>query len=210
MIFFFKFYNPRVIKTPLHEYAHISLIALLTSSFRIVKRKIEYINLNALQFLFNIYKHLCDLNQICRNSSLILMKKRAPDWLNSSLWSSPHPPPSPPRNDSAIAAAVSPPAAAIPPEPPASSAYTHTTKGENKDPLSTHDGYNAIACCSDEENGGSSANSTASLPAPPANLDISRQTQILEEVLVLALYLFLFCLSLFFFLKWAHTDKIAQ
>ncbi|KAL8473535.1 hypothetical protein ACS0TY_030387 [Phlomoides rotata] len=110
------------------------------------------------------------------------MKKSAPDWLNSSLWSSPHPPPSPPRNDSAIAVAVSPPAASSPPEPPAYSPNTHTTKEENRDPLSNSDGYNASACCRDEENGGTSANSAASVAEPPANLDISRQTQILEEL----------------------------
>ncbi|KAL8477510.1 hypothetical protein ACS0TY_029703 [Phlomoides rotata] len=110
------------------------------------------------------------------------MKKSAPDWLNSSLWSSPHPPPSPPRNDSAIAVAVSPPAAESPPEPPAYSPNTHTTNEENRDPLSNTDGYNASACCRDEENGGTSANSAASVAQPPANLDISRQTQILEEL----------------------------
>ncbi|KAI3469997.1 hypothetical protein Pfo_026660 [Paulownia fortunei] len=123
-----------------------------------------------------------------------MMKKRVPDWLNSSLWSSPQPPPSPPptpHNAPAIAeppVPIPPPAVARPSEHPgSSSAYAHTTKGENRDPLSGNYGNNTNVYNSDDENGSSSANSTASAggasgaAAPPAE-DISRQAQILHEL----------------------------
>ncbi|KAK6145369.1 hypothetical protein DH2020_022189 [Rehmannia glutinosa] len=65
-----------------------------------------------------------------------------PDWLNSSLWSSPQPPPSPPPTPHNVAAIAEP---SVPIPPPAverpsetlisSSFYAHATKGETRDPL---------------------------------------------------------------------------
>ncbi|KAK6161747.1 hypothetical protein DH2020_005128 [Rehmannia glutinosa] len=124
-----------------------------------------------------------------------MMKKRVPDWLNSSLWSSPQPPPSPPPTPHDAAAITEPsvpnppPAVERPSETPVSSSvHAHATKAETRDPLSGTYGNNASVCNSDEENGGSSANSTASAAgafgaAPPAVEDISRQAQILQEKL---------------------------
>ncbi|KAK6161736.1 hypothetical protein DH2020_005117 [Rehmannia glutinosa] len=71
--------------------------------------------------------------------------------------------------------------------PVSSSVHAHATKGETRDPLSGTYGNNASVCNSDEENGSSSANSTASAAgafgaAPPAVEDISRQAQILQEL----------------------------
>ncbi|KAG8369645.1 hypothetical protein BUALT_Bualt14G0035200 [Buddleja alternifolia] len=130
-----------------------------------------------------------------------MAKKRVPDWLNSSLWSSSQSPPSPPPTphdismNSASAAIAEPPvpmppvAVARPSEPlGSSSAYAGTAaKGEIRDPLSSHVN-NTSVYHSDEENGRSSANSTTSAgggstaAALPAAEDISRQAQILQEL----------------------------
>lgn len=132
------------------------------------------------------------------------MKKGVPDWLNSSLWSTPNPPPSPPRNDAVKPLAVpvvEPPPKVSPPEPLITSSVraTSAAKTEIRDPLSSTYGSNNSICHSDEENGSSSANSTASgggaaaavapAPAPPAAEVISRQTQLLQEVYTLSLSL---------------------
>ncbi|KAH6832639.1 hypothetical protein C2S53_006426 [Perilla frutescens var. hirtella] len=111
-----------------------------------------------------------------------MMNKRIPDWLNSALWSAPSPhndgtstePPSP----------VAPPPAERPPQPPLySSVDAHDAKRETRDPLSSVVSQNNDgACCSDEEDGRSSANSTASPAAPPAAKDFSRQNQISNEL----------------------------
>ncbi|GFQ03119.1 tbc1 domain family member 13 [Phtheirospermum japonicum] len=124
-----------------------------------------------------------------------MAKKRVPDWLNSSLWSSPQPPfsspPPPPHNTVAIAepsVPISPPAVQRPPEPPASSVNSHATKGETRDPLRGNSGNNNSVYNSDEENCSSSANSIASAggafdaAAPPAAEDISRQAHVLQEL----------------------------
>ncbi|KAL0403615.1 UNVERIFIED_CONTAM: TBC1 domain family member 13 [Sesamum radiatum] len=134
-----------------------------------------------------------------------MMKKRVPDWLNSSLWSSPNPSPSPPHTPPtpqgvaaktaapAVAEApvpVPPPAVARPAERPASSSAhaASAAKVETRNPLSGHSGNSSSVCNSDDENGSSSANSPASAGggpgavAPPAAVDTSRQAQILQEL----------------------------
>ncbi|KAL8486873.1 hypothetical protein ACS0TY_023532 [Phlomoides rotata] len=129
-----------------------------------------------------------------------MVKKRVPDWLNSSLWSTPQHPPSPPSNDAAkppVAPVVEPPPPVPPPEPPRTSVHSKSaSKTEIKDPLSSNYGSNSnsSACHSDEENGArsSSANSTASaigaaasvVPAPPPPVAeiISKQAQLLQEL----------------------------
>ncbi|XP_057783657.1 uncharacterized protein LOC131001313 [Salvia miltiorrhiza] len=128
-----------------------------------------------------------------------MVKKGVPDWLNSSLWSTPNPPPSPPPNDAVKPSSVpvvEPPPPVPPPEPPAASSVhaTGAAKTEIRDPLSGTYGSNSSVSHSDEENGSSStsANSTASgggaaaavapAPAPPAAEVISRQTQLLQEL----------------------------
>ncbi|KAI3459680.1 hypothetical protein Pfo_016343 [Paulownia fortunei] len=121
-----------------------------------------------------------------------MVKKRVPDWLNSSLWSSPQPPPSPPLDDAVKPAApiVEPPPPVPPPEPPCTSSVhaASAAKREIRDPLSSNYGSNSSVCHSDEENGSSSANSVASAggsaaaAAPPAAEIISRQAQLLQEL----------------------------
>ncbi|KAL1561598.1 TBC1 domain family member 13-like [Salvia divinorum] len=124
-----------------------------------------------------------------------MVKKGVPDWLNSSLWSTPNPPPSPPPNDAVKpppAPVVEPPPPVPPPEPPAASSVhaASAAKTEIRDPLSSAYCSNSSVSHSDEENGSSSANSTvsgggaAAAPAPalPAAEVISRQTQLLQEL----------------------------
>ncbi|KAL0392578.1 UNVERIFIED_CONTAM: TBC1 domain family member 13 [Sesamum radiatum] len=110
-----------------------------------------------------------------------MVKKRVPDWLNSSLWSSPQPPPSPPSKEPAKSPAsptVEPPS---PPEPVrvSSGHATGDAKGGIRDPLSSNYASNSSTCHSDEENRSSSANSTVSAggvrSAHPAAEDVSRQ-----------------------------------
>ncbi|KAH6767917.1 Ypt/Rab-GAP domain of gyp1p superfamily protein [Perilla frutescens var. frutescens] len=126
-----------------------------------------------------------------------MVKKGVPDWLNSSVWSTPNPPPSPPPKESvkpSAAPVVEPPPPVPPPEPPTTS-YVHATsaaKAEIRDPLSSTYGSNSSVCHSDEENGSSSANSSASgggaaaavapAPSPPAAEIISRQAQLSQEL----------------------------
>lgn len=123
-----------------------------------------------------------------------MVKKGVPDWLNSSLWSTPNPPPSPPPIDAVktfAAPVVEPPPPVPPPEPPTTSSVhaTSAAKSEIRDPLSSNHGSNSSVCHSDEENGSSSGNSSASgggpaaAPAPaPAAETISRQAQLLLEL----------------------------
>ncbi|XP_042059233.1 TBC1 domain family member 13-like [Salvia splendens] len=122
-----------------------------------------------------------------------MVKKGVPDWLNSSLWSTPNPPPSPPPNDSvkpSPAPVVEPPPPVPPPEPPAASSVASAAKTEIRDPLSSTYCSNSSVSHSDEENGSSSANSTVSgggaavapAPALPAAEVIFRQTQLLQEL----------------------------
>lgn len=124
-----------------------------------------------------------------------MVKKGVPDWLNSSLWSTPNPPPSPPPIDAVktfTAPVVEPPPPVPPPEPPTTSSVhaTGVAKSEIRDPLSSNYGSNSSVCHSDEENGSSSGNSSASgggaaaapAPAAPAAETISRQAQLLQEV----------------------------
>ncbi|KAL0281902.1 UNVERIFIED_CONTAM: TBC1 domain family member 13 [Sesamum angustifolium] len=117
-----------------------------------------------------------------------MVKKRVPDWLNSSLWSSPQHPPSPPPKEPAKSPAspiVEPPS---PPEPVrASSGHaTGDAKGGIRDPLSSNYASNSSTCHNDEENRSSSANSTVSAGgvrfAHPAAEDVSRQVQLLQEL----------------------------
>ncbi|KAL8048462.1 hypothetical protein ABFX02_07G067900 [Erythranthe guttata] len=133
-----------------------------------------------------------------------MVNKRVPDWLNSSLWSSPQPPPSPPPPSPLSAVAISdppllipPPASAIarPSEPPpsstSSSPYAHAPKGENRDPLtSSYANNTSVYCTDDDEDDGSPSYSSpsnggdsgAAAPPPPAAQDVSRQAQILQEL----------------------------
>ncbi|KAL0433024.1 UNVERIFIED_CONTAM: hypothetical protein Slati_2636700 [Sesamum latifolium] len=110
-----------------------------------------------------------------------MVKKRVPDWLNSSLWSSPQPPPSPPSKET-VKSPVSPIVEQPPPPERVRAASGHATgaaKGGLRDPLSSNYGSNSSTCHSDEENRSSSANSTVSAggvrSAPPAAEEISRQ-----------------------------------
>ncbi|KAK6145811.1 hypothetical protein DH2020_019680 [Rehmannia glutinosa] len=117
----------------------------------------------------------------------MMVKKRVPDWLNSSIWSSPQPPP-----DYAVKPApapiVEPPPAVTPPEPPSTSSAHASSAAKRgiRDPLSSNYGSNTSVCYSDEENGSSSANSTASVggaaAVPPAAEIIARQAQLLQEL----------------------------
>ncbi|KAK6122806.1 hypothetical protein DH2020_043449 [Rehmannia glutinosa] len=117
----------------------------------------------------------------------MMVKKRVPDWLNSSIWSSPQPPP-----DYAVKPApapiVEPPPPVTPPEPPSTSSVHASSAAKRgiRDPLSSNYGSNASVCYSDEENGSSSANSTASVggaaAVPPAAEIIARQAQLLQEL----------------------------
>ncbi|KAK6122878.1 hypothetical protein DH2020_043404 [Rehmannia glutinosa] len=117
----------------------------------------------------------------------MMVKKRVPDWLNSSIWSSPQPPP-----DYAVKLApapiVEPPPPVTPPDPPSTSSVHASSAAKRgiRDPLSSNYGSNTSVCYSDEENGSSSANSTASVggaaAAPPAAEIIARQAQLLQEV----------------------------
>lgn len=124
-----------------------------------------------------------------------MVKKAVPDWLNSSLWSSPapppppSPPPPPPPAASAVKPTIDPPVPVLSPsaarasEPPPSAA--NTAKGEIRDPLGGgHYGNNSSVHYSDDETGSSSANSMASPAAalPPAAQDVSRRAQILQEL----------------------------
>ncbi|KAG6419996.1 hypothetical protein SASPL_116510 [Salvia splendens] len=121
-----------------------------------------------------------------------MVKKGVPDWLNSSLWSTPNPPPSPPPNDALKPSPpVVEPTPPVPtPEPPAASSVASAAKTEIRDPLSSTYCSNSSVSHSDEENGSSSANSTVSgggaavapAPALPAAEVISRQTQLLQEL----------------------------
>ncbi|KAL0366735.1 UNVERIFIED_CONTAM: TBC1 domain family member 13 [Sesamum radiatum] len=117
-----------------------------------------------------------------------MVKKRVPDWLNSSLWSSPQPPPSPPSKES-VKSPASPIVEPPPPPEPVRASSGHATgaaKGGIRDPLSSNYGSNSSTCLSDEENRSSSANSTVSVggvrSAPPAAEEISRQVQLLQEL----------------------------
>lgn len=119
-----------------------------------------------------------------RSPPSIMMNKRIPDWLNSSLWSA-----HPPHDDAATAEPpppVPPPAAERSSQPSMSSP---DAKQQSRNPLSSVSENYASACCSDEEDSRSSENSTA-----PAAKDVSRQNQILNEVFgagfVLIIYLF--------------------
>ncbi|CAI9776117.1 unnamed protein product [Fraxinus pennsylvanica] len=126
-----------------------------------------------------------------------MVKKGVPDWLNSSLWSSPQPQ-SPPGSSDAVEShepvlrgaaksavvesiveppvPVPPPTVSRPVDPP-SSVHSSTTsvKGEIRDPLSSHNGSNYGNTNNNnynsvEENGSSSNNSTiASIAAVGAN-----------------------------------------
>lgn len=131
-----------------------------------------------------------------------MVKKRVPDWLNSSLWSTPqHLPSSPPSNAAAkppLVPIVDPPPPVPTPEPPRTSVHAASAaRTEIKDPLSGNYGSNSSVCHSDEENGSSSANSIASAvgaaasvvpaSAPPAAEIISKQAQLLQEVFKISL-----------------------
>ncbi|KAL6548511.1 hypothetical protein OROGR_008932 [Orobanche gracilis] len=119
-----------------------------------------------------------------------MTRNRVPDWLNSSLWSSPQLPSTPtPHNAAAIAESPVP----IPQSgvqrplgtPGSSSVNAHATKGETRDPLS---GNNTTVYNSDEENRSSLTNSTASAGgafdavALPGAEDIPRQAHVLQEL----------------------------
>ncbi|KAL6526664.1 hypothetical protein OROGR_015754 [Orobanche gracilis] len=115
-----------------------------------------------------------------------MVKKRVPDWLNSSLWSSPQLPP-----DDAVKTAptpiVDPPPPVPPPKPPTTCVHVKSAaKREIRDPLSSNYGSNSSVCYSDEENGSSSANSTVSagcaVATPPAAEIIATQAQVLREL----------------------------
>ncbi|KAM3327139.1 TBC1 domain family member 13 [Capsicum chacoense] len=127
-----------------------------------------------------------------------MVNKRVPDWLNSSLWSSPAPqqssaqPPSPsPLNednavkvsgsasgdDNAVKAPV-----VIRAE--SKHAPTRANKAETRDPLS---GSSGICYHSDDENGSSASSTTSSAAAAAAAAvssaeDISRQAQLFQEL----------------------------
>ncbi|CAA0819861.1 Ypt/Rab-GAP domain of gyp1p superfamily protein [Striga hermonthica] len=110
-----------------------------------------------------------------------MVKKRVPDWLNSSLWSSP------PKNDAVRPPIVEPPPPVPPPEPPTISSVYAVAKREIRDPLSNNYVSNNSVCYSDDENGSSSAKSTASsgataAAAPLAAEIIARQAQLLQEL----------------------------
>ncbi|GER28786.1 Ypt/Rab-GAP domain of gyp1p superfamily protein [Striga asiatica] len=110
-----------------------------------------------------------------------MVKKRVPDWLNSSLWSSP------PKNDAVRPPIVEPPPPVPPPEPPTTSSVYAVAKREIRDPLSSNYVSNNSVCYSDDENGSSSAKSTASsgaaaAAAPLAAEIIARQAQLLQEL----------------------------
>ncbi|XP_022875022.1 TBC1 domain family member 13 isoform X2 [Olea europaea var. sylvestris] len=122
-----------------------------------------------------------------------MVKKRVPDWLNSSLWSSPQPQPPPQSSDavesrdpparaaekSAVVESiveqpvpVPPPPVTRPVEPPSSFVHSSSTsvKGENSDLLSCHNGSNYgnnnnHNYNSEEDNGSSSTNSTTASTA---------------------------------------------
>ncbi|XP_051127868.1 uncharacterized protein LOC127249208 isoform X2 [Andrographis paniculata] len=126
-----------------------------------------------------------------------MVKKGVPDWLNSSLWSSPPPPPppSPPPPQPSVVAkpTVDPPVPIPPPSVARPSEHTvspssHTAsvaKPEIRDPLCGQFGNTSSVHHSDDESGGSSANSMASVggvAAPPAAQDLSRRAQILQEL----------------------------
>ncbi|KAL2463358.1 Ypt/Rab-GAP domain of gyp1p superfamily protein [Forsythia ovata] len=124
-----------------------------------------------------------------------MVKKGVPDWLNSSLWSSPQPPSSndvveshePPASADVKSAVVEsiveppvplpPPSVTRPVEPPSSSVHSSTAtsvKGEIRDPLSSHNGNNYGNTNfnnynSEEENGISNNSSTTSIPSVGAN-----------------------------------------
>lgn len=127
-----------------------------------------------------------------------MVNKRVPDWLNSSLWSSPAPqqssaqPPSPsPLNednavkvsgsasgdDNAVKAPV-----VIRAE--SKHAPTRANKAETRDPLGCSSGN---CYHSDDENGSSASSTTSSAAAAAAAAvssaeDISRQAQLFQEV----------------------------
>ncbi|KAL7081405.1 hypothetical protein ACP275_14G038000 [Erythranthe tilingii] len=118
-----------------------------------------------------------------------MVKKRVPDWLNSSLWSSPQ---SPPKFDAVKPAAppiIEPPSQIPPPEPPSTYSF-RAKKVEIRDPLSSnYHGSNSSVCHSDEEIESSSANSTASAGggsaravATPAAEIMSRKAQLVQEL----------------------------
>ncbi|XP_057499173.1 uncharacterized protein LOC130783502 isoform X2 [Actinidia eriantha] len=99
-----------------------------------------------------------------------MVKKRVPDWLNSSLWSSPHPPSTSPyddgedyrlrRSSSAAESPVQPPV----PVPPPSAARPEPPKVEIRDRMNDS-----------SDNGGSGSGS-------PSVEDISRQAQLVQEL----------------------------
>ncbi|KAL6571234.1 hypothetical protein OROHE_002877 [Orobanche hederae] len=120
-----------------------------------------------------------------------MVKKRVPNWLNSSLWSSPQPPP-----DDAVKPAptpiVDPPPPVPPPKPPTTCVHAESAaKREIRDPLSSNYGSSSV-CYSDEENGSSAANSTASaggaVATPPAAEIIAMQAQVLRELVLTGCY----------------------
>ncbi|KAL6571251.1 hypothetical protein OROHE_002894 [Orobanche hederae] len=121
-----------------------------------------------------------------------MVKKRVPDWLNSSLWSSPQPPP-----DDAVKPAstpiVDPPPPVPPPKPSTTCVHAKSAaKREIRDPLSSNYGSSSSVCYSDEENGSSAANSTASaggaVATPPAAEIIAMQAQVLRELVLMGCY----------------------
>ncbi|KAL6535059.1 hypothetical protein OROMI_026433 [Orobanche minor] len=121
-----------------------------------------------------------------------MVKKRVPDWLNSSLWSSPQLPP----EDTVKPAPtpiVDPPLPVPPPKPPTTCVHAKSAaKREIRDPLSSNYGSSSSVCYSDEENGSSAANSTASdggaVATPPAAEIIAMQAQVLRELVLTGCY----------------------
>lgn len=131
-----------------------------------------------------------------------MVKKSVPDWLNSSLWSTPQPPSPTATSKPYPSDPITDPPLPIPPPAPSTSSVDHG-KAEVRDPLSSTGTSNyatnitttvANHYYSDDENGSSSANSTTSAsgagvhsiapsPSPPLVAeDISRKAQILQEV----------------------------
>ncbi|KAL3828400.1 hypothetical protein ACJIZ3_017202 [Penstemon smallii] len=119
-----------------------------------------------------------------------MVKKGVPDWLNSSLWSSPQPPP-PSQHQNDAVKPFSPPAIVEPPPPIPPPTPTEPPISSIRDPLSSNsvNNNNSITVYySDDDNASSSANSTASaahsssISAAPPPEDISRHAQIVQEL----------------------------
>ena len=123
------------------------------------------------------------LYSLTPRSRIEMVKKRVPDWLNNSLWSSPHPPSlSQPYDDGednrlhrGVAEEADSPVHPPVPEPPPSTARPEHPKVEIRDRIN------------ENSDNGSSGSGSSSLE------DISRQAQLVQEVsvepsLLLSLY----------------------